>query len=125
MNKTLPSILGALVMLGAGLWIVNPKPAPPPPPPPVSAADLRAQRVLAQFDQLTGAHRNLEALAKSAMHDPASYEHVETRYQDRGAYIFLRTKYRGTNAYGVKVIAEAMARADLDGKVVEVETIKP
>lgn len=97
----------------------------PPPRPPMTATEKRQARIAAQFSVWNGAHRNLEAAVRASMNDPNSYEHIETRYQDRGDHLFLVMKFRGANVFGGKVINMVSAEADLDGRVLNVETIDP
>ncbi|GAB2539921.1 hypothetical protein GCM10027189_23340 [Rufibacter soli] len=73
-----------------------------------------------QFSSWSGAHRNLEKLIKKNMHDPSSYEHEETSYLDKGDYLLVTTKFRGTNAYGGKVLNSVTAKVDFSGNVLEV-----
>jgi len=47
-------------------------------------------RINAQFSSWNGSHKNLEKRIKSGMHDPGSYQHVETAYLDRGITSWLR-----------------------------------
>lgn len=54
------------------------------------------------------------------MNDPDSYEHIETRFRDDGDNIFVITKFRGTNAFGGKVINTVSAKVDFNGNVIEV-----
>lgn len=81
---------------------------------------LRERSVQAAFSPLSGAHRGLERRIKSVMHNPASYEHVVTRYQDDGGSIFVQTTYRGTNGLGAIVTESVQARADINGKILEI-----
>ena len=51
------------------------------------------------------------------MHNPDSYEHVETKYIDKDTYIVVITKFRGTNAFGAVVTNSMAAEVGLDGSV--------
>ncbi|MCK5016668.1 MAG: hypothetical protein KAS32_06285, partial [Candidatus Peribacteraceae bacterium] len=57
---------------------------------------------------------------KESMNDPSSYDHIETRYRDDDNSIFVITKFRGTNAFGGKVINSVSARVDYSGNVIEI-----
>jgi hypothetical protein len=60
------------------------------------------------------------------MNDPASYDHVETRYSDHETFLIVTTKFRGKNAFGGLVINLLQAKVNLDGEVLEVgETVTP
>lgn len=81
------------------------------------ASPAHKARVTAQFSTWDGAHINLEKQIKSRMHDPKSYQHVETFYLDRGDHILVTTKFRGKNALGALVLNTARAKVDISGKI--------
>ena len=72
------------------------------------------------FDAWDGSHIKLTKLIKSNMIDPSSYEHVETLYRDDKNSIFVRTKYRGKNAFGGKVTNTVEANVSIRGNVIDV-----
>lgn len=84
------------------------------------AADLEKaehqKKIEAQFSGWDGSHRQFERLIKDAMNDPGSYEHVETRYIDKGSYIRVFCTFRGKNAFGGIVKNTKVADFSLDGK---------
>lgn len=84
------------------------------------AAAARQKRIEAQFSGWDGSHRTLERLIKANMHNPDSYEHVETVYGDRGDHLMVKTTYRGTNGFGAIVTNSITAKVDLDGNVLEI-----
>lgn len=84
------------------------------------AQALRADKLKIMFSPYDGSHRGLEKFIKSNMHDPDSFEHVETRSSDEGSYILVYMKYRGKNAFGGLVLNEMTAKSDLDGNIIEV-----
>lgn len=92
---------------------------------PKTPEELRQQRIESQFSFLDGSQRNLVERVKSTMNDPGSFEHVETRFYDRGDQVFVHMKFRGANAFGGKVLNEVVADTDLDGKLLSVEMIEP
>lgn len=59
-----------------------------------------------------GSNRELVKLVKSAMNDPKSFEHVETRFIDRGNGLSLFMTYRGKNAFGGVVTNKVSAELD-------------
>ncbi len=59
-----------------------------------------------------GSNRELVNLVKSAMNDPKSFEHVETRFVDRGNSLSLFMTYRGKNAFGGIVTNKVSAELD-------------
>jgi len=81
---------------------------------------LRAEKIKDQFSPWDGSHVNLTKAIKKAMNDPKSYEHVETTHQDMGDYILVVTQFRGTNAFGGKVLNEVTAKVDINGNIIEV-----
>ena len=80
----------------------------------------RRERIESQFSPWDGAHRNLERSIKEGMHDPDSYDHVETRFWDRGDHLIVLTTFRGKNAFGGVVRNSVKARVSLDGRVEEI-----
>lgn len=107
----------------AVLGLVSDFSKPEPPPKPLTAAEQHEQKVRAQFSGWDGSHRNLVDLVKRQMNDADSFEHVETRYWDRGDHLSLRMTFRGNNAFGAKVINEVAATADMNGRILSLETV--
>lgn len=79
----------------------------------------REQKIRAQFSGWDGSHINLTKVIKASMNDPASYEHVETRFIDREEYVLVITKFRGNNVYGGKVVNVMFAQVTSNGDVME------
>jgi len=65
--------------------------------------ELRQWRIEKQFDPVYGYHIESVKKIKSTMNNPKSFEHVSTRYWDRGDHIEVETTFRGTNAFGAVV----------------------
>lgn len=82
----------------------------------------RKELIEKQFSAYDGSHRALERLIKENMNDPDSYDHIETRFLDKGDYLLVITKFRGANAFGGKVINTVSAKVDFDGNVIEILT---
>ena len=80
----------------------------------------RKKRVESGFSLWNGSHRGLTAVIKKSMNDPKSYEHVETTYADKGDHLIVKTTFRGKNVFGGVVVNWIMAKADLDGNIIEV-----
>lgn len=59
-----------------------------------------------------GSNRELVKSVKSRMNDPKSFEHVETRFIDRGNSLSLFMTYRGKNAFGGVVTNKVSAELD-------------
>lgn len=84
---------------------------------PVTHQDVIEQ----QFSGWDGSHKNLTKLIKQNMHDPDSYEHVETRYSEVDANtLYVVTTYRGNNAFGAKVLNKVEAEVSVNGEVLKI-----
>jgi len=77
-------------------------------------------KVKKQFSSWNGSHRNLTSYVKRNMHDDDSYEHVKTVYWVYDDYIIVETKFRGTNAYGGKVLNSIKAKISFEGNILEI-----
>ncbi len=82
--------------------------------------ELRQQRIEEQFSGWDGSHRNLEKYIKRFLNDPDSYEHSETRYNDKGSYLEVLTIYRAKNGFGAMRLGAVKAKVSLDGEVMEI-----
>lgn len=80
----------------------------------------RKELIEKQFSEYDGSHRGLEKYVKDNMNDPDSYDHIETRFLDKGDFILVVTKFRGANAFGGKVINTVSAKVDLEGNVFKI-----
>lgn len=87
---------------------------------PKTAEEIRKERIEGAFSAWDGSHRGLEKLIKQTMNDPDSYDHEETAYWDKGDHLIVKTTFRGKNAFGGVVKNWVMAKADLDGNIIEV-----
>lgn len=85
-----------------------------------AAAEKRASGISSQFNPWDGSHINLTYWIKDKMNDPKSYEHVETKYIDKGDYLIVSTTFRGTNGFGGVVKNTVAAKISLDGQVLEI-----
>jgi hypothetical protein len=73
-----------------------------------------------QFSAWDGSHRALEKVIKNGMNDPDSYEHVVTKYWDRGDHLKIKTTFRGNNAFGGKVKNFVTAKVSLNGQILSI-----
>jgi len=91
----------------------------------LAAATAKAERqkkIEGQFSGWSGAHYNFERLIKQAMNDPDSYDHVETKYIDKGSFIRVFCTFRGKNAFGGMVKNTKVADFSIGGDFIrEVE----
>jgi len=79
--------------------------------------EKRRLEIEKQFSVWNGAHRNLQIYIKENMSDPDSYEHVDTKFNDKGTYLIVLTKFRGKNAFGATVTSTVKAEIGLNGKI--------
>lgn len=82
--------------------------------------EARQKRIESGFSAWDGSHRELVRRVKRDMNDPNSFEHVETKYGDRGDYLIVEMRFRGRNAFGGMVVNTVRARCSLDGSVQEI-----
>lgn len=80
----------------------------------------RTDKIEQQFSAWDGSHYELENYIKAHMHDPDSYEHINTKYIDTQNYIVIITKFRGKNKFGAKIINEVIAHVDINGKIIRI-----
>lgn len=64
------------------------------------AREAKAGPLTDCFSAWDGSCMALVKATKQQMNDPGSFEHVETRYIDRGSEIDVIMKFRGKNAFG-------------------------
>lgn len=85
----------------------------------IAAATAKVEhdkKIEGQFSGYDGSHRKFERLIKQAMNDPDSYDHVETRYIDKGKFIRVFCTFRGKNAFGGTVKNTKVADFSIDGE---------
>lgn len=80
----------------------------------------RKVSILNQFNVYDGSHKGLQEMVVNSMNDPSSYEHVSTKYIDKGDHISVTTSFRGKNAFGAIVIGTKQADYSIDGKLLRV-----
>lgn len=75
-----------------------------------------------QFSVWNGSHDNTVKYVKSQMHNPKSFEHVETQYIDYAEKGFrtISMKYRGTNLNNAVVTQTIWVNVDLKGNITKV-----
>lgn len=76
-----------------------------------------------QFSGWDGSHYNVKEYVKDRMHNPSSFEHVETRYEVRNdsTELWVQMTYRGTNAFGGVVTNRILAKCTILGNVLSIE----
>lgn len=80
----------------------------------------RKKLIEQQFSSWDGSHKVLKKAVKQTMHNPDSFKHVETFYNDFGDRIRVTMRYRGTNAFGAVVLQQVKAEFDLQGNFIRV-----
>ena len=80
------------------------------------------ENVKKQFDAWNGSHPTAVKAVKALMHNPDSFEHVETRYTlpTKNTTLIMMT-YRGTNAFGAVVTNVAKVRLNAEGGLIGLE----
>lgn len=85
--------------------------------------EARRKKIEAAFSPWDGSHRNLVKYVKENMNDPESFDHDKTTYQVyRGDTLLIHMTYRGKNAFGGVVRNGVVAKALIDGQLLEVES---
>ena len=94
----------------------------PQPTPTINPFKARQDKIKAQFSFWDGSHTNLVAFVKERMHNPKSFEHVETTFADGGIDygVIVTMRYRGTNTFGAIVTNSITARVDINGNIIEI-----
>ena len=101
-------VIAVIVVLAAlDAWIPDPPPKPYKPPSP----EERLQSNLL---------RNLRYLVKANMHNPDSYQHVDTYYWKSGNRIYAQHVFRGTNAFNAVVTNWVLVEADTNGNITRI-----
>ena len=86
---------------------------------------IRDQQIAKNFSTWDGSLPALTALIKETMNDPDSYKHVKTIYWDKDDYLIVKTTFRGKNGFGGVVTNSLIAKADLNGNVIEILSSGP
>lgn len=111
-NRWLVAIAGALLIA----TILTPKNKPVQ----LTPEQARTEMIEQHFSALNGAHEGVQALVKSQLKDPDSFEHVKTQYWDKGDHLIVNMSYRANNSMGVPVAGFIKAKTDLKGNVLAV-----
>ena len=117
-------VVGFLVMLIYGLFsgitddLVSQTPKAPPVP--KTAEELRVEKISKSFSAWDGSHIRLSRWVKKRLKDPDSYEHIESRYNDKGDHLVVSLQYRAKNGFGGYTLEYVTAKVALDGAVLEI-----
>lgn len=87
----------------------------------IAAEKARQEKIQSLFSAWDGSLTTLKTLVKNNLHNPKSFEHVETRYADKGDHLIVVMQYRGENAFGAIRLASVTAKVDATtGTVLEI-----
>ena len=65
-----------------------------------------------QFSVWDGSNTYLVDLVKENLNDAKSFEHVETKYADKGSFLTVKMTYRAKNAFGGVILQNVTANSD-------------
>ena len=68
--------------------------------------------VKGQFSVWDGSNTYLVDLVKENLNDAKSFEHVETKYADKGSFLTVKMTYRAKNAFGGVILQNVTANSD-------------
>ncbi len=105
-SKAKPSLFGILVLLFVVFWIVGKCNNTD------STTHSASDPVASLFSAWDGSNKEMVRETKSRMNNPDSFEHVETRYSDRGDKVLLKMTFRGKNAFNATITKTATALID-------------
>lgn len=116
------SLFSLIMLIALGVFIFNlaTPDKPKSPPKPKTPEEIRKAEIMRGFNAWDGSHVQLERWVKGRLRDPESYEHIETRYIDKGDHLVVYTKYRARNGFGGMNVEDAVARANIDGSLIKV-----
>lgn len=80
-------------------------------------SDQQAKNLLSSWN---GSLPTLVDYVKKSMHNPKSFEHVETGISNKGTYLKVKMIYRGTNGFGAIITESIIAKVDGNGKILEI-----
>lgn len=64
-------------------------------------AQIHRENIISHFSPLDGSNYEFIDAVKNQMHNPNSFEHIETRYKESDSSdLILVMKFRGTNGFG-------------------------
>ncbi|MCM8538573.1 MAG: hypothetical protein NE334_21705 [Lentisphaeraceae bacterium] len=67
-----------------------------------------------------GTHIQLVRAVKQKMHNPDSFEHVKTTYEEHENYIIVTMEFRGRNGFNAKILKTVKAKYSTYGKLKEI-----
>ncbi len=114
--------LVVLIVMGFNviLWVSGDD-APQQPAVELSPQQVRKQQIQALVDR---GEAQLIAHVKANMHDPDSFELVDSRAVDGGDHVTMVMTYRGRNGFNALRLERVAASFDLQGKVISLQKIE-
>ncbi|MCR9251713.1 MAG: hypothetical protein NXI20_14910 [bacterium] len=86
----------------------------------IRAQEQRKKLIDEQFGW-GGRHKLLTYYIKDNMHDPKSFDHVSSVYDDKGDYLLVQMRFRGKNQLGALVLNQVIAKTTIEeGHVLEI-----
>jgi len=84
-----------------------------------SIADQKHKRKVKQQFAADGSNWIFVYYLKKQLHDPESFEHIETRYKDNQDHVYVEMRFRALNGFGAKRIFMKSAKVSIDNETVE------
>jgi hypothetical protein len=81
--------------------------------------ERRASAMREQF-KYDGSHEYLVEMTKKSLHDPASFEHVETKHWLEGEKLIVQMSYRAKNGFGALRLNSTKAEIDVDANTIKI-----
>lgn len=80
----------------------------------------RNEKFAANLSGWDGSLKSLKRHTENAMHDPDSFEHIQTRFVPAGENFIVKMDFRGKNAFGALVRNSITAKVDSDGNILQI-----
>ena len=73
----------------------------------------RKEYVEIHFSRWDGSHASVVAYVKARMHNPSSFQHIYTSYQDHEKNLLITMMYSGTNAFNARVQEKVLCEVEV------------
>lgn len=114
-----PTVAGLIILFGVLATVGLIYKAATEEPQLVTPQELRTERIGNGF-AADGSHRELVQIVKRGLHNPDSFQHVQTSYRDLGDSLEVTMQYRARNVFNALVLSEVKAKTTLDGEVLQI-----
>lgn len=88
--------------------------------PELTEVEIRQQKIRHLFHPWKGYHYNLTETVKSAINDPNSFEHLDTKYLDKDSVLEVHMDFTEKNGFGGRVRHQIIVLSDLEGNIVKI-----